>query len=42
LIGDGVDIGSKADVDTTLQAVQRSDIIVYCLNVTDEKLHTNW
>ena len=42
LIGDGVDIGSKADVDTALQAVQRSDIIVYCLTVLDEKLHTDW
>jgi len=40
LIGDGVDIGSKADVDTALQAVQGSDTIVYCLTVLDDKLHT--
>ncbi len=42
LIGDGVDIGSKADVSTALQAVQRSNTMVYCLNVADKKLHTNW
>jgi len=41
LIGDGVDIGSRADVSSTLQAVQRSDAIVYCLNVADKKLHTH-
>jgi hypothetical protein len=42
LIGDGVDIGSKADLNTALRAVQRSDTIVYCLTVLDEKLHTHW
>lgn len=40
LIGDGVDIGSKADITTALQEVQRANTMVYCLNVVDEKLYT--
>ena len=42
LIGDGVDIGSKVDVTTALEAAHKADAIIYCLTVLDDKLHTDF
>jgi VWFA-related protein len=42
LIGDGVDIGSKVDLNTALQAAHKADTMIYCLTVLDDKLHTDF